>query len=77
MHEADDHTVHVVCWEPDSLQEKPRICNELTQVQTSNLKDCSALQISRDKEGSYLDQMTGTTMATEAFEDCHDLTRYK
>ena len=85
--DADDHTgvpdeiavktVHVDCWEQDSLQEEQRVCNELTQVQNSNHKDCSGLQISRDKEGSYLDQMTGTTTPTEAFEDCQDLAQVK
>ena len=67
--EDDDHTVHVVCWEQDSLQEETRICNELSQVQIINLKDCSGLKNSRENKGSYLNQMT----ATEASEDSLDI----
>ena len=67
--EDDDHTVHVVCWEQDSLQEETRICNELIQVQISNLKDCSGLKSSRDNKGSHLNQMTDI----EASEDSLDM----
>ena len=84
--DADDHTgvpdeiavktVHVDCWEQDSLQEEQHVCKELTQVQTNNHKDSSVLQISRVAEGSYLDQMPGTATPPnrkEAYEDCNVL----
>ena len=68
MHEADDHTVHIVCWEPDGLQEEPRICNELSQVQIDNHKDCCGLKRSRDDEGSHLVQMTEIGASEDSFD---------